>query len=168
MSDLTSADVRTRILEPALDAIALNDRQRTLIAESRCAIDHGTRLARYLLARIDELLTLEHAEHIAQREIAGYADDAVRHLHASGLRESEGAGRELGDRLIVALDLLVGDDDYDRAEARVDLHDLFRRASADVIFRKSVTYTIGKRRTAQLADLHAAWTARRALNERAA
>lgn len=176
---VTKASLGSEVLHPAMDAIALNERQRDLlqakdspqldsllacVEEAQRVVMYGGQVVARMVALCNELLALEHVELAFEQQITGYADETIREMHRAGMGGDQEAAKAMGARLVTILDRVAQADPqatnadlFDAVEARVDLHEIFRKATADVLFRPAVKYVIGRQRTAQLADLHKRW-----------
>jgi hypothetical protein len=158
----TAAAVRTQILEPAMELVAITARECVLlgdIAAARSVIDERA-------YELEQLFALREAH---ARAILGLADLAHQRLQYAESRasydavseDSEGkGGRDIAARLRSAVDLLA--DSSRRREhdtARTVLHGEFE-SYGDAIFEQRVTYHLPQGHVLALRGEYAKWRAR--------
>lgn len=183
MVPLTGQVVRSEVLDRTMEALAHNDAARDalmgregpdlhglleLIEEAQRIVTYGGRVVERMLEKANEITKANLAEYEALAPVASWADRTatdLRRAEQSPGVQGEFTGRRVARDLIALLDTISPETAMphfnDAVEARVEIHELFRRVPADMLFRKAVTYHLGAKRTRALAAMHKTWAARR-------
>lgn len=187
---LTAGSVRTQVLEPVLDMVAMSQREMELHMNARTAEadslaeflalaeaalrdiardGQNTRALTVALQAVEaarrcqiELFALNGEEMMMQHDLARYADDTARALRAAEL-----AGRGSGLQAKKVAHMVVGlidclrDPDGDHGTARRQLDELFAVVPEAGLFSSpSVAHAVGARRAPMLRAEYARWQAR--------
>lgn len=169
---VTPAAIATNVLDPGMDALALQARKRRLIhhPETREA-DSLTEILAVIAAAVtrvnaivDELAAANGLQVEPLRTITGWSDRVVTDMRAAERdpqRAAPVSGRKIAREITGLLDEIDAAGPADAAVALTDLFLLFAGTPRDLLFRDAVTYHLGARRTRRLADLHDVYTRRR-------
>ncbi len=161
---MTSRALGVNVLNPAMDAVAVNHDQftdaRLIVAELANAHQTIDRLADLVI----DLAAANGIELQCEHTITGWADEITRHLHDVERNGTDGApsGRALAKQLIPLLDALADPLGLEQhPPARKRLHELFASVPGPQIFRPAVLYHVGARRRRGLELAHKTWQAQR-------
>ncbi len=176
MNTLTSDLMGRHVLDPALDAQALNADQARLIFDPSDRVDslaemvhEHMRMSLQMARTLSDLARANGLELDCERMVAGFADDVTATLRHCELNTPDGpvSGKRLATRLAVHLDTL-GDMSVPRnhAAARKCLHDLFCEVPRAALFADTVTHHLRPRRARALEAAYAVWENRRAARDR--
>ena len=177
MNVVTAATVRRAFLEPALDALALNDAQDRLIQndtpEADSMIEHlaalgpvvrGTRAVPNLITLFDQAISLRdwnRGEGGCVRVVSGHADGMVTDLRARELRGGLGgqplplAAKSVAHAIREPLRILVeSTGEWPRLRAACDIERQVGHLPQEQLFSPAVTRELGKAKAAALRELY--------------
>lgn len=158
---ITAGAIKTGVLDPALEAIAVGDYERELIyrpdtPEVDSLFEHWQQMGRSIHA----VAIANGVQMDFERAVAGFADELTRDMRAAeltGQAQVESA-KKLARRLTGLLDILANPGLVtNHAPVRGELYRMFAATPAPLLFRDSVTREIGVKRIRQLRAEHARW-----------
>lgn len=172
---ITASVVKHEVLFPAMEAVAISDRQRDLLLNDRTiaadsiielleegaqVVIKGSAVVAELMRKVVELLGLEEVQLAYGQQIAGWSDSVGRHLRDAELNGQAVralSGRKLADELKVLLDELGDPLGGAHATSRADLRSIFERYPREVLFRDAVLHHTGKQRSDRLLHEYERW-----------
>lgn len=163
----TSAAVRAQALEPAMDVVAIQARERVLVARVRDAQQRINSAQATIERAVSELADLHQQRVEMARRMLGFLDGAHARLQYAEVHGSydatppvdSEAGREIARRVREAVDVLAHDRRRDAViRARADLHDVFATFGRDV-FAPRVAYHVGAGRLLVVRGEFDRWSA---------
>lgn len=172
---MTAATVRRGILEPTLDAQALNATQARLIAnptpEVDSLVEHVTELARTatteqrqhlhaILTLTRELFQSNQAEGDLERTVAGAADHLTSELRNNELnadRAPAWPARRIARMVRGPLADLLNPVIADTGRALQELQQALQQIPTTALLTVAVRHELGCRKYTKLTELHAQW-----------
>lgn len=176
MTALSAAVARRDLLEPTLDAKALNQHQQRIVAnpspECDSLVEHISAVARtatpeqrdhlYAIARLlNDLAHANHAEGECERMVAGAADQLVTDLRDDELNHTVKdrlTAKSIARRLRGPLTVLASPT-FASAAALVEairvVDDVLARASTGLLLSVAVRHELGVAKFTLLSELHA-------------